>query len=349
MLILNPSRLATTVTTVTAMSTHCGLQHHHRINPCSDHTIRLNRECALRQSPAGSLSSMKRKRTSTSSLSMSCLPDAASGTKILSKVVSAAAIMARGGAGALASSSTTGGESGRIFGFFGGGPRRKMIAEVFSFASSGSAADAMLDLTRVQMRLEGLQVYATLAALLTNACLELYVNVKEPEEETYDHDDDDDRDDDGKEVTDDEKERRKVTRRRRQQIRNWAVDAFYLCTVVSILSGSYTTVVFGLFSILSKTALGRGLDASFIEFWGESAGIRNSGFESFLVALVSFEVAFILSLFTKFSVKNPRKRRRQNILVGIGTVILLTSMRRWIKLLYLASKLLFPLWAEVQY
>lgn len=231
-------------------------------------------------------------------------------------------------------------------GVFGIGNGRNTIAEVFSFVSNnnngGSAAETMLDLTRVQMRLEGLQVYATLAALLTNACLELYVNVKEPDEET----------DDGdamKNATYAEKEKKRLTTRRRQRIRNWAVDIFYLCTVVSILSGSYTTVVFGLLSILSKTALGRGLDASFIEFWGQSAGIRNSGLESFLVALVSFEVAFLLSLMTKFSFKNPRKRRRQNMLVGIGTVILLISMRRWIKLLYLASKLLFPLWAEVEY
>jgi hypothetical protein len=239
----------------------------------------------------------------------------------------------------------------RIFGGFGD-RRRKAIAEVFSFvsASGNNAADTMLDLTRVQMRLEGLQVYATLAALLTNACLELYTNVKEPKEETYeDEDNDDDAALKNGTITKEEIEQSKLVRQRRQRIRNWSVDAFYLCTVVSILSGSYTTVVFGLLSILSKTALGRGLDASFIDFWAESAGIRNSGLESFLMALVSFEVAFLLSLMTKFSAKNPRKRRRQNMLVGIGTVILLISMRRWIKLLYLASKLLFPLWAEVEY
>ncbi|CAJ1948443.1 unnamed protein product [Cylindrotheca closterium] len=269
---------------------------------------------------------------------MSCLPDAATSGKVLSKVVGIAAIMSRGGAASFG------------FGGAGGDRSRKTISEVFSFVSAGSAADTMLDLTRVQMRLEGLQVYATLAALLTNACLQLYVNVKEPEEET----DDDDDDGDGTMVngtmtTTEEKEQRKLARKRRQRRRNWSVDAFYLCTVVSILSGSYTTVVFGLLSILSKTALGRGLDASFIEFWAESAGIRNSGLESFLMALVSFEVAFLLSLMTKFSFKNPRKRRRQNVLVGIGTLILLISMRRWTKLLYLASKLLFPMWAEVEY
>ena len=63
--------------------------------------------------------------------------------------------------------------------------------------------DTLLDLPRVRMRLEGLQVYATLAALLTNACLRLYSSVNfetisEKEDQcnnkltTKDDDDDDD-------------------------------------------------------------------------------------------------------------------------------------------------------------
>jgi hypothetical protein len=41
-----------------------------------------------------------------------------------------------------------------------------------------------LDMSRVGMRLDGIQVYATLAALLTNACLELYSNIQVPKAET---------------------------------------------------------------------------------------------------------------------------------------------------------------------
>lgn len=339
MLIISPSRLATAATTITALSTspcHHGVIHHscqHHTHPSFHHSFQLTHECPLRQTTTA----MKRRRMPSTSLSMSGLPEASSittSTKILSNVVGIVATMCRGGGlGKI-------GESG-IF-----GNRHRSFAELFSLPSSGStAADAMLDLTRVQMRLDGLQVYATLAALLTNACLELYTNLKEPKEEA----DDDDVSEGVTEGESEEKNQRKLARQKRLRVQNWAVDIFYLCTVVSVLSGSYTTIVFGLFSILSKTALGRGLDASFIKFWSESAGIRNSGLESFLVALVSFEVAFLLSLMMKFATSNQRQRRRQILLVGIGTTILLISMKRWIKLLYLASKLLFPLWAEVEY
>lgn len=196
------------------------------------------------------------------------------------------------------------------------------IAEMFA---AGSSQTPMLDMSRVGMRLEGIQVYATLAALLTNACLELYSNIRIPEDEK-------------EETTSSTAEKQKKRRKH-----NWAIEAFLLCTAVSVLFGSYTTIVFGLFSILSKTALGRGLDIEFLEFWAQSASIRNSGFESFLCSLICFELSFVLSLFLKF------KGRRRQYLVTLATVIFLLSVRRWTSLLHLASKLLFPLYAEAEY
>lgn len=172
-----------------------------------------------------------------------------------------------------------------------------------------------LDISRVRMRLEGLQVYATLCALLTNACLRLYSSVK---------------------VSKDEKEKQKFSTR-------IALDLFYVCVVISVLFGSYTTIVFGLFSLLSKTALGRGYDTEFIEFWRHSTDIRESGFESFLYSLVAFELSFVLSLFLKF------KGRRRIMLVALACIILAFSASRWTKLLFLASKYLFPLRAETEF
>lgn len=183
-----------------------------------------------------------------------------------------------------------------------------------AFAPEATATAAVLDIARVRMRLEGLQVYATLSALLTNACLRLYSSVHETKSEE-----------------------------KRSTATSWAADLFFVCTVISVLSGSFTTIIFGLFSILSKTALGRGLDLEFLEFWKASAMIRESGFESFLCSLISFELSFVLSLFLKF------KGRRRNLLLVLASVILLVSIRRWTSLLYLASKLLFPLRAEVEY
>jgi hypothetical protein len=179
-------------------------------------------------------------------------------------------------------------------------------AELFRSKATG------LDIGRVRMRLEGLQAYATLCALLTNGCLRLYSSVREPKEQVTK----------SKEI---------------------ALDAFLLCVVVSILFGSYTTIVFGLLSLYSKTALGRGYDAQFLEFWSATADIRESGFESFIYSLVSFEMAFILSLFLRF------EGRRRKMLVVIACIISILSFTRWSMIMHLAGTLLFPLRAEVAY
>lgn len=176
-------------------------------------------------------------------------------------------------------------------------------------------ADSALDIGRVRMRLEGLSAYATLCALLANGCLRLYSAVKVPKRE--------------------EEKADKLKKR--------AYDAFYLFIVISILSGSYTTVVFTLLALFSKTALGRGYDAQFLNFWAATAGLRESGLESFLASLVCFELAFILSLFLR------TEGERRKILVVLACLIALFSFSRWIKIMQLASSLLFPLRAEIEY
>ena len=173
---------------------------------------------------------------------------------------------------------------------------------------------AALDMGRVRMRLEGLQLYATLTALLTNGCLRLYSSIKASKSES--------------------------------DSSRWetiALDLFYICTAVSILSGSYTTIVFGLLSLYCKTALGRGLDQPFLEFWAATTDIRESALESFLYTLVSFELAFILSLVLRF------RGRRRKLLVSLACVMSLMSFRRWTQIMILASKHLFPIRAEAQF
>ena len=176
-------------------------------------------------------------------------------------------------------------------------------------------ADSVLDISRVRMRLEGLSSYATLCALLANGCLRLYSAVKLPKRE--------------QELAD-------KTKRR-------AYDAFYLFIVVSILSGSYTTVVYTLLALYSKTALGRGYDNQFLQFWAATAGLRESGLEAFIASLVCFELAFILSLFLR------TEGTRRKILVVLACAISVFSFWRWGEIMRLAAKFLFPLRAEVEY
>jgi len=68
---------------------------------------------------------------------------------------------------------------------------------------------------------------------------------------------------------------------------------------VSVLSGAYTTLVFTMISLYSKTALGMKKDESFAIFSKETARHRQEGFYSFLACIASFGVAFCLSLITR--------------------------------------------------
>lgn len=173
-------------------------------------------------------------------------------------------------------------------------------------------ADSVLDISRVRMRLEGLASYATLCALLANGCLRLYSSVK------------------AQDKTADVKKQR-------------AYDAFYFFIVISILSGSYTTVVFTLLALFSKTALGRGYDKEFLKFWSATTGLRESGLEAFLAALVCFEFAFILSLYLR------TEGRRRKMLVLLACCLAAFSFARWFQIMRLVSTLLFPIRAEMDY
>jgi len=193
------------------------------------------------------------------------------------------------------------------------------IPVALSVARGGAelfAGSKALDIGRVRMRLEGLQAYATLCALLTNGCLRLYSSVKVPKSEAMEG---------------------------TNESTRIALDVFLLSIIVSVLFGSYTTVVFGLLALYSKTALGRGYDQQFLAFWAATAELRESGFHSFLYSLVSFELAFILSLFLRF------QGRRRKMLVLVACIISGVSLRRWSSIMHLAETFLFPLKAEIEY
>ena len=176
-------------------------------------------------------------------------------------------------------------------------------------------ANGALDIGRVRMRLEGLQAYATLGALLANACLRLYSSVKEPNE-------------------DDEKTKGEVGWR--GWMNRLAMDIFLLCVVVSVLSGSYVTVIFSMLSLYSKTALGRGFDEQFLQFFAATASLRERGFASFLYCLASFEMAFILSLALRF------KGRRRILIVSLACLLSGFSISQWSTIMHLATVHLFP-------
>jgi hypothetical protein len=107
-----------------------------------------------------------------------------------------------------------------------------------------------LDIGRIRMRLEGLQAYGTLCALLANGCLRLYSSISVPTKSER-GDIDSSSDDPPTEAAngDDTNNTQRFTKKLRKRL---AYDGFFLCVVLSVLSGSYTTVVFTLVPLYSK-------------------------------------------------------------------------------------------------
>lgn len=69
---------------------------------------------------------------------------------------------------------------------------------------------------------------------------------------------------------------------------------------LSVALGAYTTTVFTLMTIYSKTALGMGLTSEYHEFFGSCAPYRLSGFQSFLGTLLTYNLGWILSLILNY-------------------------------------------------
>lgn len=133
-------------------------------------------------------------------------------------------------------------------------------------ASTPTGGD-VLDLKRVGIRLEALNSYGVITALLMNAALRIYSSTP------------------------------KTLRRENDIVEKIARVLFLVSVCVSVLAGSYTTIVFSLLGLYSKSAIGLGMDDAFVEFFKQTYGIRQLAFSSFILSLISFEASFVLSLF----------------------------------------------------
>ena len=64
--------------------------------------------------------------------------------------------------------------------------------------------------------------------------------------------------------------------------------------------GSYTTTIFTLLTIYSKTALGMGLQGKYLDFFDKCALYRESGFQSFIGTILTYNIGWILSLILNY-------------------------------------------------
>jgi hypothetical protein len=162
-----------------------------------------------------------------------------------------------------------------------------------------------VDLARTQLRLDSLNSYAIITALLMSAALNLYSSTPKHIEGGG------------------------------RSKENIATKIFVISAGLSIICGAYTTVVFSLLSLYSKTALGLGQDARFLEFFAATTISRRRAFHSFLMALLSFEVCFVASLFLNYNGKV-----RWSVLV-LATAAAILSWCHWQTVINIAGKLLF--------
>jgi hypothetical protein len=184
-------------------------------------------------------------------------------------------------------------------------------------AATATAAEGGLDLARTTIRLESINSYSIVAALLLQATLKLYSDT--PKDLIEDNDDKDE-DEDGN----------KYNKRD-----NLVKILFVTSAGLSIICGAYTTVVFSLLGLYSKSALGMGLDDSFLRFYAATAIVRKRAFDSFLMALMSFEFCFALSLLLNYDGKTKWWS------VSIATILAIWSWRHWQEIIDIAGTLLF--------
>ena len=177
--------------------------------------------------------------------------------------------------------------------------------EVAALALRGGGSPQVLDLTRVRIRLEGLQAYGVVTTLLMNAALRLYSGTP-------------------KKLQDGE------------QAANVAKILFAISMGCSVLAGAYSTVVFALLGLYSKSALGLGKDEAFLEFFAETASIRDMGFHAFVIALISFKASFVLSLFLNYGEGKMRWWAS-----GIAAIVSVLSYYHWSSIMTIAGRLLF--------
>lgn len=160
----------------------------------------------------------------------------------------------------------------------------------------------VFDLGRAKFRLEGLSHYASVSALLLNAALRLFCSTP-----------------------------KKLDNRKEE---NAVKIAFLIFTASTVVLGAYTTTVFSLLSLYSKTFLGMGMDDEYTTFIESTSEIRKSAFLSFVGTIFSFNFSFVLSLYLTYE---------GQVRVWITTITALAiaiGAQNWILLMHYGAKML---------
>jgi hypothetical protein len=128
-----------------------------------------------------------------------------------------------------------------------------------------------VDLGRVGMRLGGMSSYALVSSLLLGAAISLFSMTPIKIEKHH------------------------------TKLEAFAMWAFTVLVALSIVTSLHTAITMNMLNLYANTALGKGLDARFLEFWNHqsTSALRESAFQSFMVAIQTFKGCFALTVFLK--------------------------------------------------
>lgn len=134
-------------------------------------------------------------------------------------------------------------------------------------AARGRGAPTLtsLDLARTKFRLDGLNSYSVVSALVMNAALRL------------------------------------LTTSQSNDNHDPLAAATVALSAVSALCGVHSAVMFTLVCLYSKTAIGMSTDEAFARFFQATASMRQRGFASFVACLFTFTAALVTATVTRLS------------------------------------------------
>jgi len=179
------------------------------------------------------------------------------------------------------------------------------LSKALAICGGGIEDKYLLD--RVDHRIGALDVYIIVATLIMNAALCLF---------SY---------------TDHSLEDEKKT-----GIEKKLIACFSFFTMISVVTGTYCSLVFTLCSLYLRTIMGFGYDEKMLSFVQATTKFRLSGFHSFLISLWSFMISFLFSLRI-----NMGTCMTSNVVVALATVITAVATMNVQELLSIASTVIF--------
>ena len=172
----------------------------------------------------------------------------------------------------------------------------------------GGGSPTVLDLAHIKIRLEGFHAYGVVTTLMLNAALHLFSSTPKAKEGLV----------------------------KGESVNNAAKLLFTAFILLSVISGLYTTVVFSLIGMYSKTALGLDKDVNTLNaFFSSTQSIRDNAYHAFILSLLSFNSSYVLSLFLNY------KGETRWWLVAVATALSLFSWWQWSTIIHTASQLIF--------